>query len=154
MSLGSEHSYRIGQVTGIYMCNPDEMTVRSLLKGNFVENLGLIGDKHSSSGDRQVTIFSAEGRSRIKTIERDGLCVKKFYENITIKDLDVSKLTVGQELIIGEAIFQITGIGKRCFPECNIVKVQQVCSLKNGVLFAKVITSGTVRVGDEVCIRE
>lgn len=154
MKTDSRRDYSLGQVTGIYACDPDKMTLRSLFKGCFVENHGLIGDKHSTSGDRQVTIFSAEGRSRIETIERDGLCVKKFYENITIKNLDVSKLIVGQEFIIGEAVFQVTGIGKRCFPECDIVKRQQVCSLKNGVLFAKVTAGGTVRVGDEVLIRE
>ena len=154
MSLDSAHYSRVGQVTGIYVSRPEKVTPRSLYEGCFEENHGLIGDKHSSSGDRQVTILSAEGRAKIETIERDGLCAKRFYENITVKDLDVSKLIIGQELIIGEAIFQITGIGKRCFPECDIVQRQQVCSLKNGVVFAKVIISGTVTVGDEVLFRE
>lgn len=151
MKLDSEQVSKIGKVESIYLCDSKELTPRSVKEGTFKENHGLIGDKHSSPGDRQVTLFSAEGRGRIET---DGLCVRRFYENLTIKDLDVSKLTVGQEFIIGEAILQITAIGKRCFPECNIVKRFEVCSIKYGVVFAKVILGGTVRVGDEVLLKE
>ncbi|SCG84542.1 MOSC domain-containing protein [Proteiniborus sp. DW1] len=154
MELDFKQATIIGKVTAIYLCDPKEMTLRSVEEGVFKENHGLIGDKHSFSGDRQVTLFSAEGRNRIETIEADGLCVRKFYENLTVQGLDASKLVCGRELVIGESIFQITAIGKRCFLDCNIVKRTEACSLRYGVVFAKVILGGRVRVGDEVLLRE
>ncbi|WIV12571.1 MOSC domain-containing protein [Proteiniborus sp. MB09-C3] len=143
-----------GEVADIYIGHSNEVTTRSVKEGTFKENQGLIGDKHLSHGNRQVTIFSAEGRNRINTIEVDGLCVNRFYENLTIKGLDVSKFSIGQEFIIGTAAFQVTSLGKKCFSECNIVKRTEVCSLKYGVIFANVIAGGTVRVGDRVLIKQ
>lgn len=150
MKLDYKQSNSIGEVVAIYARNAKAMTPQSIEEGFFKENYGLIGDKHSSSGDRQVTMFTAEGRTRINSLETDGLCVNRFYENLTIKYLDISKLSIGQELIIGSVIFEITGLGKRCFPECNIAKRLGECSLKHGVIFAKVIKEGTVRVGDKL----
>ncbi|MFA5524299.1 MAG: MOSC domain-containing protein [Tissierellales bacterium] len=150
MELNYEPNNLVGEVVAINIRNSDEMTPGSYKDGIFKENYGLIGDKHSSPGERQVTILSAEARNRINTIEIDGLCVKRFYENLTIKDLDTSKLIIGQVLIIGEAFFQITGIGKRCFPECDFVKRSEACSLQRGVIFAKVLSGGRVKVGEGV----
>lgn len=150
MKLKCEINDSIGEVVAIYASYAKGVIPRSIEEGVFKENYGLVGDKHSSPGDRQVTMFTVEGRNRINLLENDGLCVNRFYENLTIKGLDTSKLIIGQELIIGSVIFKITGLGKRCFPECNIVKRSEVCALKHGVIFAKVISSGTVRVGDEV----
>lgn len=154
MEFDFEQASTVGKVAAIYLCDQKEVTPRSVEEGIFKENHGLIGDKHSSPGDRQVTLLSAERRGRIETIEADGLCVRRFYENLTIHDLDISKLKFGQRLTVGEVVFQITAIGKRCFPECNIVKRLEACSLKNGVVFVKVIHGGIVRVGDEVLLRE
>lgn len=150
MKLDYEQSNSIGEVVAIYASYTKGMTPRSIEEGFFKANYGLIGDKHSSPGDKQVTMFTAEGRNRINSLETDGLCVNRFYENLTIKDLDTSKLSIGQKLIIGSVIFQITGLGKRCFPECNIAKRSEECFLKHGVVFVKVIREGTVRVGDKL----
>ncbi len=154
MKKDFEQAKVVGKVAAINICDSKEMTPRSVFEGVLKENHGLVGDRHSTPGDKQLSLFSSEGRGKIETIEADGLCVRRFYENLTIKDLVVGKLSIGQELIIGEAILQITSIGKRCFPECNIVKRSESCSLKRGVVFAKVILGGTVRVGDQVFLRE
>lgn len=154
MEKNYEQDNSIGEVIAISIGTTKKLTPRLVMEGIFKENHGLIGDKHSSPGDRQATILSAKSRDRINTIETDGLCVNRFYENLTVKDLDTSNLTIGQVLIIGEAAFQITGKGKRCFPECDIVKRSEVCSLKNGAIFAKVILGGTVKVGDRVRLKK
>ncbi len=153
MKSDHEQSSLTGEVVAIYASSTRQVTLESLDKGVFKENYGLIGDKHTSPGDRQVTIFTLEGRNSLASLNVEGLCVKKFYENITIKDLDTSKLAIGQAFTIGTAEFQITGLGKRCFPECNIVKKGEVCSLKHGVVFAKVIAGGEVTVGDKLKLR-
>lgn len=152
MKSDQKYDKLIGEVVAINICDIENVTSRSVREGVFKENYGLVGDKHSSPGDRQVTIFSMEGRNRINTIEADGLCVNRFYENLTIKDLDTNKISIHQKIVIGEAIFQITEIGKRCFPECNIVKKLEICSLKHDAIFAKVVLGGIVKVGDKVLL--
>ncbi|WP_352419652.1 MOSC domain-containing protein [Proteiniborus sp.] len=150
MKLDYEQNNFIGEVVAIHASHAKGVTPRLIEEGIFKEDYGLIGDKHSSSIDRQVSILAAESRSEIDSIKIDGFCANRFYENLTIKDLDTSKLTIGQEFIIGSVIFKITGLGKRCFPECNIVKRFGECSLKHGVVFAKVIKEGIVKVGDNL----
>lgn len=143
-----------GRVERILICPSKDKIPKSVSEGILIEDRGFIGDKHSSSGNRQVTLLSAKARNMINTVESDGLCTKKFYENLTIKDLDISRLIIGQRITIGSVELEITEIGKRCFPECDIVKKLQTCSLKNGVVFAKVISGGVIRIGDTLIIED
>ena len=139
----------VGKVEGIYY-KYREGIIRPIEKGYFKEHKGLIEDIRSHKENRQVSFFTVEGWDEIRSSGRIGLCTKKFHEDIRIRNLDVNDIRVGSLIKIGDAIFQITVIGKRCFPECGIVKEGLSCPLSKEVMFAAVIKSGSVKVGDSL----
>lgn len=119
----------------------------------FKKDLGLVGDLKSKGGDRQVSILSFEDRDYIDKNPSRGICMNKFQENITIEGLESKDLEVTDKLLIGESLQMITSIGKTCFEECEIFKSGEKCPLAAGTIFAKVLKSGKVRVGDRVDIK-
>lgn len=138
----------VGEVVAIYIQNKKGDPYRLMKEGIFEKDKGLLGDVHSTGGRRQVSIFSTEGRKEILSLNIKGLCAKRFHENIRVKNLDTSNLTIGSKIVIGETIQEITEIGKRCFPECKIVKEGKNCALSTQVIFTKVIKGGKVKIGD------
>ena len=138
----------VGEVVAIYIQTRKRGSYELIPEGIFEKDKGLLGDVHSTGGRRQVSIFSTEGRKEILSLNIKGLCAKRFHENIRVKNLDTSNLTIGSKIVIGETIQEITEIGKRCFPECKIVKEGKNCALSTQVIFTKVIKGGKVKIGD------
>lgn len=118
----------------------------------FKKDLGLFGDIKSQGGDIQVSILSFKDRDCIEKNPSKAICMNRFHENITIEGLESVDLDLGHTLKIGETIVEITSVGKACFEECSLFKSGEKCLLSRGTIFAKVIESGKVKVGDNVDI--
>lgn len=142
----------IGQVIGIYIQDKETRSNMLIEEGYFQEDKGLVGDIGSHKEHRQVSFFTSEGWGEILSSSSNGLCIKKFHENIRIRNLKLNDIKTGSLIKVGRAIFQITEIGKRCFPECAMVKEGITCPLSTQVMFAKVTKSGSVKVGDSLFI--
>ena len=117
-----------------------------LAQALLVENLGLEGDCHARGGERQLSLRLTE-RNSGEAAEK-GLCFSRFKENITIQGL--KSVEPGTRYTAGEAILEISGETKHCYGECALFRAGERCSLAGLSLFAKVLKSGTVRVGDRV----
>ncbi|MCH4887224.1 hypothetical protein EZV73_06560 [Acidaminobacter sp. JC074] len=113
-------------------------------EGVLLENFGLIGDAYAKPGDREVCLMSKMTTDRLSDFE-EGLCVKRFIETILI-DLDPEDISIGDVLMLGEAEVLITKKGKRCFPECVLIKQKKTCPLMTEAIFAKVIKGGKICV--------
>lgn len=117
---------------------------------HFQQGVGILENKRPKSTHRQVAIFTEEGRRTVENLQIHGLCTKRFHENITIEDLDLKDLKIGNTLSIGKSLLEITEVGKRCFPDCNLLKDKNPCPLTKGVAYGKVLTDGKIHVDDEV----
>jgi MOSC domain-containing protein YiiM len=114
------------------------------------ENFGIIGDAHSGTLFRQVSLLAVES---IDKIRGKGLDVKPgdFAENITTQGLDLIKLKIGDRLSVGDgAILEITQIGKNCHRRCAIYYQAGDCVMPKEGLFAKVLKGGIVKAGDSL----
>lgn len=114
-----------------------------------IEGLGVRDDEKASGGDRQLCLCDDE-QYRTYKAEGRGLCVSRFMPNITTAGLDYKDLKAGDCLNINGAEIEITGTGKRCFPECEFVQSGTVCRIKHTVAFAKIKKSGFINCGDEI----
>ena len=123
---------------------------KDLSEARLIENSGLEGDFHATGGDRQITILIVETKEQIADYESKGLCFSRFKENISIRGIDPKTLQPGAQLIIGDAALAITGETKQCHKECPLFEAGKRCPLAGLSLFARVIKSGTIRVGDDV----
>lgn len=128
----------------------DQGRINFLDRANFDKNYGMLAEGILREENRQISILSRSVRDQIDREAKNGLCLLKFYENITVEGLDASTMHVGQRLKIGETIQEITSIGKRCFDECKLFQTGQVCKLHYNVIFSKILENGSIEIGDKV----
>ena len=120
------------------------------------ENFGLETDAHSSGEwHRQVSLLSLSSFDKMRAMGASGLDYGVFAENITVGGMDVATLPLQTQLKVGEAILEVTQIGKECHNQgCAIKKQVGTCVMPIEGIFAKVLHSGWVKVGDRVEILE
>ncbi|MGB5995534.1 MAG: MOSC domain-containing protein [Candidatus Deferrimicrobiaceae bacterium] len=115
------------------------------------ENHGIVGDAHAGEWHRQVSLLAIES---IEKMQRLGLAVDSgdFAENVTTRGIDLPSLPLGARLSLGEALIEVTQIGKECHDRCAIYKMAGDCVMPREGIFAKVTRGGTVRPGDALVV--
>ena len=115
------------------------------------ENYGVVGDAHAGEWHRQVSLLAIES---IEKMQRLGLAVDAgdFAENVTTRGIDLPSLPLGARLSLGEAVIEVTQIGKECHDRCAIYKMAGDCVMPREGIFAQVIRGGTVRAGDALVV--
>lgn len=118
-------------------------------KAVFEKNHGMVGDAHAGNWHRQVSLLSIE---KIEEFKAAGGQVGHgdFGENIVVEGYDLSSLPVGSILEIGKSRMRLTQIGKACHDRCAIYHSVGDCIMPREGIFAEVLESGEVKVGDEV----
>ncbi len=111
---------------------------------------GLAGDAHAGDWHRMVSLLALESVDKMRAA---GLDVNPgdFAENLTTRGLDLLALPLGTRLRVGdEVVLELTQHGKECHTRCAIYYQAGDCVMPREGVFAKVIRTGTVRVGDPV----
>ena len=75
-----------------------------------------------------------------------------FGENLVVEGLDFRAMPVGTRLRCGQALLEITQIGKECHSHCAIFHRVGDCIMPREGVFAKVLKSGPVAVGDTMTV--
>ncbi|WP_371381547.1 MOSC domain-containing protein [Sporomusa aerivorans] len=115
--------------------------------------LGLEGDAHAGFQHRQVSLLALESIEKMRNM---GLDVHPgdFAENLTTEGLILPVLPIGTKLRIGEALLEVSQIGKECHTRCNIYYQAGDCVMPKEGIFAIVITGGKVANGDAIEVIE
>lgn len=110
------------------------------------ENHGIVGDAHAGEWHRQVSLLATESIAKMRAM---GLDVDSgdFAENITTRGIDLVTLPVGTRLAVGDAILEVTQIGKECHTRCAIYHQAGDCVMPREGIFARVIKGGGVTAG-------
>ena len=113
------------------------------------ENHGIVGDAHSGEWHRQVSLLATESIEKMRKL---GLDVDSgdFAENITTSGIELVSLPIGTRLQVGQALLEVTQIGKECHTRCAIYHQAGDCVMPKEGIFAKVITGGDIRPQDEL----
>jgi MOSC domain-containing protein YiiM len=138
-----------GKLVAVCISERSGTRKRPIPVGELKEDFGLVGDSHAGSG-RQVSLLADES---VDTMRAEGLELAPgdFAENLTTAGLDLAGLPVGTRLRVGEeARLEITQIGKECHTDCEIMRLAGRCVMPTEGVFARVITGGRVRSGDEI----
>lgn len=144
-----EHA--IGQVLAVNVSEKRGEIKHNINESFIKENFGLETDAHSGDWHRQVSLLSLSSFNKMRDMGAIGLEYGAFAENITVGGLDVATLPLQTQLKVGEAILEVTQIGKECHNQgCAIKKQVGTCIMPIEGIFAKVINSGWVKVGDRV----
>lgn len=116
-------------------------------------NHGIVGDAHAGDWHRQVSLLGIES---FKKMEDKGLKLKKgaFAENITTEGIELFTLPIGTRMQIGDAVFEVTQIGKECHHGCAIKTTVGECVMPLEGIFCKVIEEGTIKTNDLITLKK
>ncbi len=139
----------IGRVVAVSLGTRKGERKRQVPSVVLVEDHGVRGDAHAGPGERQVSLLARES---IETMRKTGLDVGPgdFAENVTVEGLGVPDLLVGEKLRVGEALLEITRVGKECHDRCAIYVQAGDCVMPREGVFARVLRGGKVSPGDPV----
>ena len=114
-----------------------------------VEDKGMEGDAHFGFQHRQVSLLNAEEAAKIRE-KVPGLKPGDFAENFLVEGFDLSKLMLGDRILVGETLLEVTQIGKECHSHCAIYEAAGDCIMPRLGIFCRVVRGGTVRSGDMI----
>ena len=122
-----------------------------VLRANFVPGHGVERDAHAGPGHRQVSLLATESIAKMR---EKGIAVGPgdFAENVTVEGIDLTALKVGDRLRVGEAVVEISQIGKECHDRCAIYFQAGDCVMPREGVFARVVRGGVVAPGDPVAM--
>jgi len=118
-------------------------------QGELVQQYGLKGDAHAGNGHRQVSLLSLQKIEEFRAAGAE-IFYGAFGENIVAEGIDLAKVPVGTRLHCGEAMLEITQIGKECHDRCEIYKRMGDCIMPREGVFARVLHGGMVKKGDVI----
>lgn len=132
----------MARIKGIY---------RKDIVGNWAEHKEVFLQLSNERKPRDnISIITSMGYDKLRNDEVKGFCHQKFKANFIIEGLCTSKITSGSLLTIGEALVEVSTVGKTCHKECPVLTGNNSCALGKYIFFAKVIQSGKVKYQDFV----
>ncbi|MBQ0078468.1 MAG: MOSC domain-containing protein [Eubacterium sp.] len=139
----------MGTVKGICTSEVRGTAKASVSSARFIENFGIEKDAHGGNWHRQISMLSYE---KIEEFKAAGAQVEpgSFGENLIVEGFELNSLPVGARLKSGDVILEITQLGKECHSRCNIYEQMGDCIMPREGIFAKVISGGQLKVGDEI----
>ncbi len=113
---------------------------------------GIMGDAHAGNWHRQISLLGIESVDKLRAKLDIELSAGAFAENILTEGIELYRLPVGTKLRIGEALCEVTQIGKECHNDCAIRKTCGDCVMPREGIFVKVLGEGEVKAGDIITV--
>lgn len=139
----------MGKIMAVCISEKRGTQKKNIDKVRLIENFGLEGDAHGGNWHRQVSLLSYE---KVRTFEEKGISVEDgaFGENLLVEGFDFKTLPVGTRFRCGEALLEMTQIGKECHSHCEIYQAVGDCIMPREGVFARVLHGGVIQIGDEM----
>lgn len=137
----------MGVIKGICISENRGTAKHEIEEAFLVKDWGIQGDAHAGHWHRQVSLLSYE---KIEEFRKKGADIElgAFGENLIVSGYDFRNLAVGTRFQCGEAVLEMTQIGKECHSHCEIYKRMGECIMPREGVFAIVLHGGTIRKGD------
>ena len=142
-----------GKIVAVCSSKAKGVPKENIGEAKLIAGWGMEGDAHAGKWHRQISLLSDKSIEKMRTMAREkGLDLRPgdFAENLTITGLELSSLPVGTYLKVGEALLEVTQIGKSCHHECEIFKKIGRCVMPQEGIFARVLVGGWVRTEDVI----
>ena len=112
---------------------------------------GIVGDAHAGNWHRQISLLADES---VDTMRALGLTLSPgaFAENILTRGIELKTLPIGTRLRVGDALLEVTQIGKECHNDCEIKKTTGKCVMPTEGIFAVVLEEGRIQSGDTITV--
>ena len=139
----------MGRVVAVCISENKGERKKDIKTGEFLVDFGLKGDAHGGKWHRQVSLLALESIQKMRDM---GLDVNPgdFAENITTEGIVLVSIPIGTKIKIGQALAEVTQIGKECHTRCAIYYQAGDCVMPKEGIFVKILEGGIVNSGDIV----
>jgi len=139
----------MGVVKAVCISEERGVAKKDIGGGELVEQHGLKGDAHAGDWHRQISLLSLQ---KIEAFRAKGAEIEfgAFGENLVVDGIDFAGLPIGTKFTCGDALLELTQIGKECHNHCEIYRRMGDCIMPREGVFARVLRGGMVKVGDEI----
>lgn len=147
----------MGQGTIVAVCTSEEKHVQKSEVEEIVlsQDHGIEGDAHAGFDHRQVSLLGEDSIEKMRAKGLAELPPGAFGENLVTEGVELLSLEVGDRLEVDdEVVLEVTQIGKECVDRCAIYYQVGDCVMPREGIFARVISGGRIRPGDEIRIAE
>jgi len=139
----------MGFIKAVCLSKERGVAKKDIGSGELVAQHGLKGDAHAGDWHRQISLLSLQ---KIEAFRAKGAEVEygAFGENLVVDGIDFSSLPLGTKFRCGDALLEMTQIGKECHNHCDIYRRMGDCIMPHEGVFARVLRGGVVKAGDEI----
>lgn len=144
-----------GKIVAVCISKEKGVRKKSIGEAKLVAGWGMEGDAHTGKWHRQVSLLSASSIEKMRALgKKKGLDLVPgdFAENLTTEGLELFELPVGTYLKAGEALLEVTQIGKSCHHDCEIFKQVGHCVMPKEGIFTRVLVGGSIKAEDSIGI--
>jgi MOSC domain-containing protein YiiM len=144
----------MGKILSVNISEKKGVKKHNVTSSRALIDLGLEHDAHIGMELRQISLLAAES---IEKIRNKGLNVSygDFAENLTTEGIELYTLPLGTKIQVGKVVLlEVTQIGKICPKPCAIFYAVGDCVMPKEGIFARVLSEGTIKIGDELIICE
>jgi molybdenum cofactor synthesis domain-containing protein len=143
----------MGKIIAVCISEKKGTQKKNVKCGEFIKDFGIKGDAHAGKWHRQVSLLSFD---KIEAFKNSGAEVTEgaFGENLIVEGIDFRSLPVGTIFKCNEVLLELTQIGKECHTGCNIYKTMGDCIMPREGVFARVLSGGVIKEGDELVVKE
>ena len=140
----------MGKIRAVCISREKGTPKENVGSGMLVEGFGLEGDAHGGNWHRQISLLSGDKIDEFR--KKIWVEYGAFGENLVVDGLDFRNLPVGSRFGTGDAVLEMTQIGKECHSDCIIRQKTGDCIMPREGVFARVLKGGKVSVGDELVL--
>ncbi len=125
-------------------------TCKKPVKEIFLDDTGLVGDAHSGSWNRQVSLLGIESIKKFTQKTGKTITNGEFAENITTQGMSLTDTKPLDRFISGDSMLEVTQIGKKCHGNsCTIFNETGNCIMPKEGIFCRVLQPGIIKPGDK-----
>ncbi len=142
----------MGTVVAVCTSNVKGIQKTEVAQAHLVADHGIDGDAHAGTWHRQVSLLANE---RIQEFKERGAEVAQgaFGENLIVEGLgDLKSYPIGTRFICGDAVLELTQVGKECHAHCAIYHAMGDCIMPREGVFCRVIEGGSVTPGTPISL--
>ena len=141
----------MGRITAVCISEKKGTVKKNVGSCRLIEDFGLENDAHAGS-TRQVSLLSADQVEAFRKRSQGAVDLPPgiFGENLLVEGFDFKTYPVGTRFRTGEVLLELTQIGKQCHTGCEIMKKTGECIMPHEGVFARVLSGGVVKAGDEL----
>lgn len=144
-----EKKQKEGKLIAICISEKKGTQKHEVPKAELVPDWGIKTDAHAGKWHRQVSLLAVE---KISAFREMGAQVDfgAFGENLIVEGFELRSFPVGTRFQVGEALLELTQIGKECHSHCEIFKKMGDCIMPREGVFTKVLKGGVIKPGDPI----